>query len=57
VIDTAHFYLTNPRFGFMIDSVPGFTERLAEHDEDGFGAVIRDAIERARNGEQKTIGR
>jgi hypothetical protein len=56
-MDPAHFYLTNQRFGFMIDSVPGFTERLAEQDEDGFGALIRDAIERARNGEQKTIGR
>jgi hypothetical protein len=51
------FCLTNGRFGFMIVSVPGFTERLAEQDEDEFRALIRGEIERARCGEQKTIGR
>jgi hypothetical protein len=51
------FYLTNTNFGFMIVSVPGFTERLAEQGEDGFRALIRGEIERARHGEQKTIER
>jgi hypothetical protein len=35
------FYLTAKYFRFMIDSVPGFTERLAEQGEDGFRALIR----------------
>ena len=30
------FYLTTEYFRFMIVSVPGFTERLAEQGEDGF---------------------
>jgi hypothetical protein len=35
------FYLTTECFGFMIVSVPGFTERLAEQGEDEFRALIR----------------
>jgi hypothetical protein len=38
---TLHFYLTTERFRFMIISVPGFTERLAEQGEHGFRALIR----------------
>jgi hypothetical protein len=57
VVDRAYFYLTKTRFRFMIDSVPGFTERLAKQGEDGFRALIRSEIERARGGERKTIGR
>jgi hypothetical protein len=41
VVNIAYFYLTNALFRFMIDSVPGFTERLAKQDEDGFRALIR----------------
>ena len=53
VTHRAYFHLTKTRFQFMIDSVPGFTERLAKQDEDGFRALIRSEIERERVGERK----
>jgi hypothetical protein len=50
-INTAQFQLTNTRFRFMIVLVPGFTERLAKQDEDGFRALIRSEYrKKARRG-------